>query len=261
MLRILTSFYGYNIKARDGEIGTVHEFLFDDDHWKIKHLVVKIGDWLTSRKVSIPIEVIGRPELVTTSLDINLTKQEIGNSPAVDVEQPGVFPDDYGWLGSMLPGGPAPLPLVPLSPAIEEGETSLPETETRDPNLHGTRDVVGCHVHSRNEQIGVIEDFILDDEHWRIRYLVIGTKNRLSGRHILLSPTWISKADWDENKIYVDLRSESVKQSPEYDPTLPLDREYEIRLYDYYFGRPFNNETTTVPRREQRVITMNRGRL
>jgi len=28
-----------------------------------------------------------------------------------------------------------------------------------------------------------------------------------------------------------------VEQSPKYDPSTPVNREYEVRMYDYY-GRP-----------------------
>lgn len=36
MLRSIESLYGYNIFALDGEIGSVHELLFDDEHWTIR---------------------------------------------------------------------------------------------------------------------------------------------------------------------------------------------------------------------------------
>ncbi len=260
MLKILTSFYGHTVKANDGDAGTVHEFLFEDNLWEIKHVVVKIGDWLTSRKVSVPIEVVGKSELTASSLRVGLTVEEIEGCPALGAEQSGVLPEEFGWLGPMLPGGPAPLPLVPIPPLIAETENQLPESELNVRNLRSTRDVVGCHVQSRREEIGNLEDFVLDDEHWRIRYLAIGTKNRPSGKHILLSPSWISSAQWDENRIYVDLRKESVEKSPEFDPSLPFDRAYEIRLYDYYFGRPFNNDTTHAPRVPRQVVAVNNRR-
>jgi hypothetical protein len=34
----------------------------------------------------------------------------------------------------------------------------------------------------------------------------------------------------------VNLTQESVRNSPRDDPTLPVNKEYEIRLYDYYLG-------------------------
>jgi hypothetical protein len=42
---------------------------------------------------------------------------------------------------------------------------------------------------------------------------------------------------WSESKVHVVLSRETIKNSPEFDPTVPVNREYEARLYDYY-GRP-----------------------
>jgi hypothetical protein len=33
------------------------------------------------------------------------------------------------------------------------------------------------------------------------------------------------------------MSKDSVRNSPEFDPREPVNREYEVRLYDYY-GRP-----------------------
>jgi hypothetical protein len=52
-----------------------------------------------------------------------------------------------------------------------------------------------------------------------------------------MPPAWIEKIDWAESKLYINLLRESVKRSPEYDPSAPVNREYEARFYDYY-GRP-----------------------
>ena len=48
--------------ARDGEIGKVHSFLFDDDNWTIRYLVVDTGRWLPGRKVLIAPTALGRPD-------------------------------------------------------------------------------------------------------------------------------------------------------------------------------------------------------
>jgi len=43
--------------------------------------------------------------------------------------------------------------------------------------------------------------------------------------------------NWAEEKLKVDLTTDSIKNSPEYDTLDPIDRDYERTLYDYY-GRP-----------------------
>ena len=71
--------------------------------------------------------------------------------------------------------------------------------------------------HSASDgEIGHIEDFIIDDETWAIRYLVIDTQNWWPGKKVLVSPLWIERVSWDESKVFANLLRETIKQSPEY---------------------------------------------
>ncbi len=53
----------------------------------------------------------------------------------------------------------------------------------------------------------------------------------------MVAPLWSDKVSWTERKLHVDLSREAIRNSPEFDPGAPVNREYETRLYDYY-GRP-----------------------
>lgn len=59
----------------------------------------------------------------------------------------------------------------------------------------------------------------------------------LPGKKVLVSPQWIERVSWSDEKVSVDLTKELIKDSPEYYPSAPVNRKYEERLYDYY-GRP-----------------------
>jgi len=65
----------------------------------------------------------------------------------------------------------------------------------------------------------------------------VDTRNWLPGKKVLVSPGWIERVSWADRKVYVELTREIIKESPEYDPSAPVNRRYEERLYDYY-GRP-----------------------
>jgi hypothetical protein len=56
----------------------------------------------------------------------------------------------------------------------------------------------------------------------------------LPGRKVLVSPGWIDSVDWAGGNVGVKLTVNAIKEVPEYDPTEPINRESEIRLYDYY---------------------------
>jgi len=82
--------------------------------------------------------------------------------------------------------------------------------------------------------IGHVEDFILDDETWTIRYLIIDTRDWWPGKKILISPGWIERISWEEWKVFVNLSREAVKKSPEYTDESLLTREYEMGLHQHY---------------------------
>jgi len=50
MLRSLEALHGYTIRSTDGDIDTVHTFLFDDKTWATRCPVVDTGAWLPGRQ-------------------------------------------------------------------------------------------------------------------------------------------------------------------------------------------------------------------
>jgi hypothetical protein len=103
--------------------------------------------------------------------------------------------------------------------------------------LRSAKEVTGYHIEALDGEVGHVEEFIMDDELWTLRYMVVDTQNWLPGRKVLVSPTWVKSLDWAEQKVTVELTCDAVKDSPKYDPRLPINRDYEERLYDFY-GRP-----------------------
>ena len=131
----------------------------------------------------------------------------------------------YGWTPYWQSGMAAP------ALAGKQAETS------GDPNLRSSVEVTGYHIQARDGEIGHVEDFLANDEDWVIRYMIVDTRNWLPGKKVLVSPTWIEEVDWLTRDVHVDLKRETIRHSPEFDPDAPVNREYEMRLYDYY-GRP-----------------------
>lgn len=238
MLRSAKELKGYRVMAQDGDIGKVHDFFFDDDTWSIRYLVVDTGTWLPGRKVLISPLSLGEPRWETTTLAVNLTRDRIENSPRVDADKPISrqreieLHEYYQWVPYWTGYGPAGAPLV---------QAKRPEESRRkeqgDPHLRSMREVTGYGIAASDGDMGHVEDFIVEDETWVFRYLVIDTRNWLPGRKVIIAPAWIDDIVWDSRRVVVGLPKDSIKNSPEYDPSTPVNREYEIRLYDYY-GRP-----------------------
>ncbi len=241
MLWSMTRLRGYGLHARDGGIGHVVSVLFDDEHWTVRYLVVDTGGWL-GRRVLIPAKALGRPDADSREIAVELTRTQIEHSPDVDAEktvdrqQEGALYGYYGWepyWGSpAIGGGPS------LGAAAEHGAEDIrPGRAPGDPHLRSARDVAGYRVHCDDRSVGHVDDFLLDDDGWQIRYVVIDTGSWLPGRKVPLPPDWVHAISWEDREIRVGLRAEQIESSPSLDDEQSIDREFEDRLYRHY-GRP-----------------------
>jgi hypothetical protein len=257
MLRTLSSLHGFTMGATDGDIGRVVDCYFDDQSWTVRHLVVDTGGWLEGRQVLLSPMSLRGVDWDNSRIAVNLTKAQIENSPSIDTDKPisrqremefyGYYGMPYYWTGPyrwglsgapFAQGGAAGIAPVPPASGTAGARGGVPAEEPEgDPHLRSSGTVTGYYIRAGDGEIGHVEDFVVDDEDWAIRYLIVDTRNWLPGKHVLVSPDWIERISWAESTVSVHMTREAVENSPEYDPSRPVDRPYENRLYDYY-GRP-----------------------
>ncbi len=257
MLRTVDSLNGYTLQATDGELGSVKEVYFDDDKWAIRYLVVETGSWLSSRQVLISPYSVKEIDENDGLILVSLTRDQVKNSPDIDTHQPisrqleGTFSQYYGysnyWSGPYL-WGAAGYPEFPLQEpgAVPPGREEVSEMatykaeQTGDSHLRSSDAVSGYHILGTDDEIGHVKDFIFDDKDWAIRYFLVDTHNWWpGGKKVLLATQWIQRIDWTDSTVQTKLTREQIKNSPEYDETLPLDRSYEARLHDFYGQRGY----------------------
>jgi hypothetical protein len=82
--------------------------------------------------------------------------------------------------------------------------------------------------------IGHIDDFLVDDSTWTIRYLIIDTSNWIGGRSVLIAPEWAQRIEWARRRVHVDVPREAVERSPEYDAAADIGGVYHEALADIY---------------------------
>jgi hypothetical protein len=99
------------------------------------------------------------------------------------------------------------------------------------------REVAGYSISATDGKVGHVEDFILSDEDWIVRYIVVNAGTWLSGKRVLVSPEWAHEILWRDRTVLLDLSREEIRNSPPYDPNQPVNRQDEVHLYDFY-GRP-----------------------
>jgi hypothetical protein len=255
MLRALLEIRRYQLRAIDKDLGTVEDFYFDDRLWKVRYVVVDTGHWLPGRQVLIGQEALERPDWEDQVLSVALTSNEVEDSPGIESDLPfslqkerelrlffkwreywndDIFiqPAEFRPMGA--PGAKA------VNPSVQEhakGSTGL----EGNPHLRSANEVRNYAIRSKNGDIGHVEDFMVTEDISDIRYLVVDTGNWLPGKKCLVSPRWIEAIDWGQQLVDVGMTREMIEGSPEYDPGIPISREYEARLYDYY-RKPYDWE-------------------
>ena len=251
MKRNIKSLTGFTMGATDGEIGKVKEFYFDDHTWTIRYLIVETGSWLNHRKVLIAPEALLKPDWEHEIFPVDLTKDQIKNSPDIDTEQPvsrqheiemyEYYPWTSYWGGGYWGGGMGASGMMtqvhePLKEAVHNENNTAAKDSSGDPHLRSTHKVKGYTIHAADGEIGDVEDFIIDDSTWKLDFLVVDTGHWFPGKKVLISPKLIKEIDWDTSTVVVNAKEKEVKNSPEYDHGEPVDEAYKKSLENYYEG-------------------------
>lgn len=79
--------------------------------------------------------------------------------------------------------------------------------------LHKLSKVHGFHVHALDGEIGHVDDFLLDESTWALRYLIVDTTNWIGGKRVLVSPEVIAGVDAEARRIDVSLTRDQIKHS------------------------------------------------
>jgi hypothetical protein len=238
------------IGAMDGDIGTVHDLHFDDQSWTVRVFVVDTGAWLSRRRVVISPAAIRRADATALRLISDLTTEQVRHSPDVDTSRPvsrqqevalyGYYGWPYYWMGPYRWGpvlSPSSGPEAPLEPSAWEQPyvwASGIRQPGDDPHLRSARGVRGYRIQATDGLFGHIEDLLVEDRTWAIRYLVIDTGHWWPGKHVLVSTEWITDVSWGDEHVGVDVTKDTVRKAPEYDPTRAVERQFEARLHGHY---------------------------
>lgn len=261
MLRDSQDLLGHSLEAIDGSIGIVKDLYFDDEWWVIRYFVVATGAWLSGRRVLIAPAAVTALVWEQKQLSVNLTKQQVKNSPDIDTNEPVSLQHEreylkyYGypfyWSGGTIWGGGAAHPgsLVPgleregaAAAHLRSGQENrladaLADAEHRphgDHHLRSTTTVKTYHIHASDGEIGHVKGFLFDEIGWVIRYMVVETGHWWRGHEVLISPEWIEEIRWDDNHVLVGLTRNAVQRSPAHHAGGLLTRKLEKDLHMHY---------------------------
>lgn len=225
----------YALFARDGEIGRIEQVYFDDQHWAVRYFVVHTGGWLLGRDVLIAPRSVAGVDEDNKRIALDLSRVQVEKSPLIGSERPvsrhyeAEFYRHFGWppyWETSAVGAPVLMP--PIAPPAE------PISEPVDPHLRDSAEVIGYHLRARDGELGRVNDLILDDQEWSIRYFVVATGSWWAGKKVLIAPTWIERISWMDRSMAVDLQRDLIRSAPAYIPGRLISHDDQVRLYAHY---------------------------
>lgn len=241
MNRKLSECIGYTVRANDGDVGTVERYYFDDVTWSLRYLAVKTNG-APARHLLLSVVALEKPVWTKRVFPVNLSMKQVRRSPLIDIDGPisrqyeTELHEHYAWP-TYWGIGYYTIPefdmMMNLTAADKlQSERLSAEVRKLDPHLRSIRELVDCRVQATDGHIGHVEDALVDDETWSLRYLIVNTRDWLPGRRVLISPQWVTKLDWTGKEVFADLTREAVMNSPKYTPSKAVTFAYEHKLHD-----------------------------
>ena len=175
MLHLAQKIAGVTVSGTDGEIGTLEDFYFEEAGWNVRYLLVDTGSWFEGKRVLLSPSAV-LGDWGRTGVHVNLSRDDVRNSPALDDE---AMPD------------------------------------VADERLDSVKTTSGYHIRARNGEIGHVDDFLIGQDSWRIRYLLVDTSNWIGGRSVIVSSDAVERVDKEDNQIYVAADRDAIKNAPE----------------------------------------------
>jgi hypothetical protein len=214
MLTNTKTIYGTAVEASDGVAATVSDVYFDGKRWDVRYLVLHTGNWLNARRVLIPPGAIEHSDWIHRRILVGMTAEELETARDIstqlplnrqkDLEGAKLLAWEAYWAGVLDDESPS----------------------GGDSHLRSTKAVAGRPIEGTDGKIGHVDNFILDDDTWTIRYVVVGTRHWWPGKRVLIEPRSVESIDWDARVVRVAMRQSEIERSPEYNPRslLPVIR-------------------------------------
>lgn len=228
MLRSLQSLLGYCVEVRDGHIGAITDFIFEEQSWLVRFIILKTGMWKTHQSFAIPIAcVTGHADWSERKVPISLSMDELEALAGyrVSEKEPWAIEIDSS--------------VIPQAKESYESHAEVAESGSLAPQLlRSYRMLLGLHVMAQGETVGIMSDLIVRDERWAIQSAVVRLRRRyFFATEVLVPVEKVRTIRWGDRIVGCIGDRAAIENYPEFRSADPINQEQELRLYDYY-GRP-----------------------
>ena len=160
-------------------------------------------------------------------IKVALDRDRVSNSPLYDPTQPfsregetavlGYYGYPYYWGYAGVWGtfdNPSALLAAPRGTVADVPEQGI-NPAARD--LRSINQSTGYHLHATDGEIGHVDDFLIGEDSWRIRYLRVDTSNWIGGRSVIVSSEVVDHVDRENEQLHLGVTRDAIKNGPSFD--------------------------------------------
>lgn len=235
-----------SLQAEDGEIGRCNDFLFEEKFWIVRYAVADTRKWLPGRKVVVSTVELGHRQPVEEHgrLQVKLTKEQIKESPPLEEHAPvSKLVEErliayYGWPsyweGGGLWGASQILPALPAErfPAGPVPENTAPPGD--EGALQSAHSLVGSLVTAAEEEVGNVEDCLIDTRDWTMPFLALRLSGEGPTRTVVVPTTWVEEIGVVDRHVKLRVSGSTVAEAPDYASGEPTTAEQAERWHRYF---------------------------
>ncbi|MBN1129253.1 MAG: hypothetical protein JXA71_09720 [Chitinispirillaceae bacterium] len=244
MIRKADEFDNKAVYAVDGEAGKLHGFLFydEDRSWKIRYLVVALGNGMKRKGMLVLSATFASFD--GSLLRVDLSRDDIDKCPvgnltgavAVRGKGRGDASRDKARSNHFLWRCSEPI-FFPAMTTVDD-----PDTDKRhDLPLRSSNMIAGYGVRTYDGPAGQIEDFLIDDRYWIIRFLLVRPSLKLGNGTRLVSVYMAEKIDPAGEVIFLECGSDYMMRCNIFDPESHVNVSYDDFLKRYYMRAQMDN--------------------
>ncbi|MFT5756976.1 MAG: hypothetical protein ACI9LM_001701 [Alteromonadaceae bacterium] len=255
------------IQSIDGDLGKINDLYFDDEAWVIRYLVVTTNNWFFKREALVSPIALGNLDWLNKTTQVTLSQKQVDDSPDISVHKPvsrqqeikyfGYYGYPIYWGGSGLWGeGLYPGGLMLENDNIDERPNAAQakayaKYQNNDPHLRSWQKVKGIVVNGSDGEIGHIQDLLIDEQTFAVRYVIVRTTDWWIGHNVLVAPQWFNDMKWSDSSIKVNHTRAEVEEAPMYDSMVKMDREWEVAMHKHYERQGYWNKESDSPSKQK----------
>lgn len=236
-----------SVIGKDGTFGNVEDILLDEETWKTRYFTVYPGKLINRERFFLPPELITFMNWIDEEILVNITyertlKTKKNNAYPMYMDRENDLDLYYRFcpywtVGTGFGGIQGPTLGGEYPPTNLKATTYIPETEIgqkKQSLLHYGKKLIGYELASGEETFGKVLDLLLDENHFKVCYIIASTKKIMPGKTVLISTDRIKEIDWKKGKLRVDAKRSQIESSPDYMFGRQVTPEMEKEIRDHY---------------------------